>query len=290
MEQIWQWGIDVIINVQTIRSPFFDSFFSFVSFFGTMIFYMLFLPLLYWCFDKKYASRVFFLFIISSWLNTILKDLINHPRPYSLNETVKIGKTGGPGLPSGHAQQSLVVWGSVSLWLRNRLITCLAIFIILIIAFSRIYLGVHFPTDIFGGWFIASVILFVMWPLLDRVENFLSGINIIIRFVASAAVPALLSMIMTSKTSVMSMGAFSGFCAGIIIEMKYVSFLPAENFKKGLLRYLSGVLLLMLLFSMEKFIFSRAASSYPVFVFIHSWILSIWVFAGAPWFFKKLRL
>jgi len=152
MEQVWQWGIGVIHIVQEIRSPFFDIFFKFVSGFGAMFFYAVFLPLIYWCFDKKYAVRIFVVFLISSWFNSILKDLINHPRPYNLDETVKIGKTGGPGFPSGHAQQSFVVWGSLSLWIKKKAFTYTAIAVIILIAFSRIYLGVHFPTDIFGGW------------------------------------------------------------------------------------------------------------------------------------------
>ncbi len=290
MEHMWQWGIDVIISVQTIRSPFFDSFFTIISFFGTMVFYLLFLPVLYWCFDKKYAARIFFLFIISSWFNTILKDLFNHPRPYSLNETVKIGKTGGPGLPSGHAQQSFVVWGSVSLWLKNRVFSYLAVFIILIIAFSRIYLGVHFPTDIFAGWLIAAVILIVMWPLFDRIESFLPGMNALMMAAASVIIPAVLSFIMASKTSVMSMGALSGFCAGIMIERRYINFSKSSGLRNGILRYIAGGVLLLLLFSAEKFLFSKDSSFYLISVFIHSWILSIWVFAGAPWLFKKIRL
>ena len=120
MEHIWQWGIGVIIAVQKIRSPFFDAFFLFISFFGTYIFYMLLIPFIYWCYDKKRASRIIFLFLVSSWFNTVLKDLISHPRPYNLNPAVKIGDAAGNGFPSGHSQNSLVVWGTLSLMLKDK--------------------------------------------------------------------------------------------------------------------------------------------------------------------------
>jgi len=290
MEQIWQWGIDVIIVVQQIRSPFFDDFFRTLSFFGTLIFYMLFLPILYWCFDKKNAVRIFILFLISSWINSVMKDFINHPRPYNLNEAVKIGTTGGPGIPSGHAQQSLVVFGSLSLWLRNRIFTYGAVIFIFFIALSRIYLGVHFPTDILGGWFLGAALLIILWPLFDRIENFMSQVSPFIPASAAVAIPVLLSPVLASESSVMSMGAFSGFCVGIILEKKYIAFVPASGFKSGFYRYISGVFVLLTLYVSQKVLINKNTSNYLIFMFVHSWVLGIWVSAGAPWLFKKIRI
>ena len=290
MEQIWQWGIDVIIVIQKIRSPFFDYLFLFISFFGTQLFYMILLPLLYWCYDKKYASRILIIFLISGWLNTVMKYLINHPRPYSLNESVKIGTTGGPGIPSGHAQQSLVVLVSISLWLKNRIFTLASVLIILLIALSRVYLGVHFPTDVFGGWFLGALVMMVLWPLFDRVENFLCGISPLIQASSVIVLPALLSFILASKSSVLCMGALSGFTMGRILEKRFINFGSSESFKSCILRFITGVIVMMLIYSTEKFLYSRSISYYLVIVFIHSSILGLWISAGAPVLFKKYRI
>ncbi len=290
MENIWQWGIDVIHVVQQIRSPFFDLFFKTVSFTGAMIFYMIFLPFIYWCYDKKYGSRIFILILISGWFNSVLKDFINHPRPYNLDESVKIGKTGGPGIPSGHAQQSLVVWGFLAIWRRNRSFIYFSAAVILLIAFSRVYLGVHFPTDIFGGWIAGALILAVFWLSIDRVDLFLSRINPVILAVVSIIIPALFSMILASKSSVMSAGALSGFCVGIIIEKRYINFDSAAGFKSVLIRYISGAFFLILLFFSQKLLFSKSSQSYLIFVFAHSWFMFLWISAGAPWLYKKFRM
>lgn len=120
MEQIWNWGIDLIIQVQKIRTPFIDTFFIAITSLGTPEFYTLFLPGIYWCFDKKYAARIITIFFISSWTNSVLKNVFSHPRPFDLNGLVKVSHAGGPGLPSGHAQQTVALWGSLVLWLKNR--------------------------------------------------------------------------------------------------------------------------------------------------------------------------
>jgi len=289
MEHVWQWGIDVIKVVQQIRSPFFDLFFKTVSFTGAMIFYMIFLPFIYWCYDKKFGSRIFIVVLISGWFNSILKDFINHPRPYNIDESVKIGKTGGHGIPSGHAQHSLVVWGSLSIWLKSRRFFYFSA-VVLLIAFSRVYLGVHFPTDIIGGWIAGALILAVFWLSIDRVVLFLSGINPVILAALSIIIPALFSMILASKSSVMSAGALSGFCVGIIIEKRYINFGSATGFKSYLIRYLSGAFFLILLFLSQKLLFSKSSQNYLIFVFAHSWIMFLWISAGAPWLYKKFRM
>jgi len=290
MEPIWQWGIDVIIFIQQIRSSFFDVFFFSVSFFGTHVFYLMLLPFLYWCVDKKYASRIFILFLISSWSNTVMKDLIHHPRPYHLNEAVKIGRAGGYGIPSGHAQGSLVVGVSLSLWLRNRFFSYFISAAVLLIALSRLYLGVHFPTDILGGWILGTMVLLLLWPCFDRVEKFLSRMNSFVLSAASVVLPAILSLIIASKWSVMSMGALSGFLIGQIFEKKYSDFQQIKNFKAGILRYISGMVVLAFIVSAGNIISEVKFPFHFLIMFVFAWISGIWISAGAPWLFKKLGI
>lgn len=290
MEPIWQWGIDVIIFIQQIRSPFFDLFFFTVSFFGTHIFYLMLLPFLYWCIDKKYASRIFILFLVSSWSNTVMKDLIHHPRPYHLNEAVKIGMAGGYGIPSGHAQGSLVMGVSLSLWLRNRFFSYFSAAAVLLIALSRLYLGVHFPTDILGGWILGTVVLFVLWPDFDRVEKVLSRMNPFALSAVAVLLPAILSLVLASKWPVMSMGALSGFLIGQIFEKKYSDFQQIKNLKAGILRYISGMLILVLIFSAGYIISVLKVPFHFLILFMLAWISGIWISAGAPRLFKKLGI
>ena len=290
MEPIWQWGIGVIIFIQQIRSPFFDVFFFSVSFFGTHIFFLMLLPFLYWCVDKKYASRIFIIYLISSWSNTVMKDLIHHPRPYHINEAVKIGSAGGYGIPSGHAQGSLVMGMSLLLWFRNRFFTYFSAAAILLIALSRLYLGVHFPTDILGGWILGAVILFTLWPNFGRLEKFLSGMSTYALYAAAFVIPAILSLALASKWPVISMGALSGFLFGLILQKKYSYFQQIKSFKAGILRYISGMVILALIFSAGYIVSGLKVPFHFVIMFMLAWISGLWISAGAPRLFKKLGI
>src|SRR3972149_10702793 len=113
MEAIWQGGIGVIVWLQQFRGPALDTLFNFFTLLGDEEFYLLLLPLLFWSVDFAWGTRVGFIFLLSAFVNSILKDGFAHPRPYELNPAVQIGDAEGYGLPSGHAQLSPAVWGSL---------------------------------------------------------------------------------------------------------------------------------------------------------------------------------
>ncbi|NJL84356.1 MAG: phosphatase PAP2 family protein [Chloroflexaceae bacterium] len=93
-------------------------------------------------------------------LNTLLKDLFERSRPQLWERIIDVGQYS---FPSGHAMISLVVYGFISYWLIarypiwRRQIVLLAIAVIAAIGFSRLYLGVHWPTDILAGYAAGSV-------------------------------------------------------------------------------------------------------------------------------------
>ncbi len=215
------------------------------------------------------------------------KDIFNHPRPYNLDESVKIGRTGGPGLPSGHAQQSLTVWGYLSLWMKQASFTYISIIVILLIAFSRIYLGVHFPTDIAGGWIIALVVLFAGFYSADRIEQFVNRIDRRIAVVFLILLPVMLSLFYPSSSSLMSMGTFSGAAIGIVIETGAINFQPVKSLKQGLIRYCSGIIVLGIIYYTGRLLPAKNTHAGMFAVYIHSWIMGIVVSAGMPLIYKR---
>ncbi len=290
MDTILNWGVELIIIIQKIRTVFLDHFFKAVSALGTDFFYMLVLPLLYWCVEKRHALRLFYLLMFSSWLNSVSKDAMKQPRPYHLDPTVKVGHTGGPGLPSGHAQGSLVVWGFLALWVRKRWFTFFCIFIIMIIAFSRMYLGVHFPTDILGGWLLGLLLLLPFHALADRIEAKVSGLSMTWKILLGTAVPLLLITIIPSKWSVSPMAITAGFTLAILLEERYVGAAMPGGWKHIIERYLLGIAGMFLIFFASKKLIIKDSVYFLAMVFVQYYIMGLWVGLGAPWLFKILGL
>lgn len=80
----------------------------------------------------------------------------------------------GYGLPSGHAQHTLVEWGVIAAWVHRRWFSVLAVALVASIGFSRIWLGVHFPTDVLGGWLLGAVLLWIYLRYGERITTRLS--------------------------------------------------------------------------------------------------------------------
>lgn len=138
----------------------------FFSYLGTEEFFLLVMPVLYWSIDASLGIRVGVIMLLSTGLNFILKLPFTGPRPYWLSADVNpLWAESSFGLPSGHAQHAVAVWGSIAAYLRHRWAWATALFLMLMIGLSRVYLGAHFIQDVFAGWLIGALLLwlFLRW-------------------------------------------------------------------------------------------------------------------------------
>ncbi|MBA3532877.1 MAG: phosphatase PAP2 family protein, partial [Ardenticatenales bacterium] len=197
MEAWQEWGYAVIQAVQTYQTPAATLLFKALSFMGEEEFYLLFMPLLYWLADKRVALRFTILFLFSTYLNTFLKEVAAQPRPSAERVTVLLDDPGGGGIPSGHSQNAVVSWGFTAFqrpmpWFRWAMLT-----LILGISLSRIYLGVHFPHDVLGGWLVGGALLLAYVALAPSVTAWLERQTVPVQMAAGGAVTLLLAMLYT---------------------------------------------------------------------------------------------
>ena len=129
------WGIEAIQQVQTLHNPALDSFFKAVTFVGEEQFYLLLLPLIYWTLNKRLGIRLAFVFLIGVYLNNSLKNIFYTPRPGS-DQVVQLVQETGYAFPSGHTQNSTVLWGFLAAHVRRWFFWMLAAILVAAVAFS----------------------------------------------------------------------------------------------------------------------------------------------------------
>ena len=118
---------------------------------GLEEFFVLLLPTLYWCFDQMVGLRVGIALLLANSTNAFFKFLMQGPRPYWISEKVRaLSHETSFGIPSGHAQIAASVWGWLAVEVNKRWFKILSVIIIFMIGFSRLYLGVHFLSDVPG--------------------------------------------------------------------------------------------------------------------------------------------
>ena len=324
LQGIYQWGIAVIKVIQRIQSPPLTGFFKLISALGTQALYVPLILLVLWLVNEKQGLRFAILIILSAWINSFLKDLFKQPRPFNFDQSLGLAFESSYGAPSGHAQMSLIFWIPMAAWLssawaaakgtldaqrrKKLLVWTIAVLLILIIAFSRLYLGVHFPTDIFLGWIIAGIILavwFIAGPFLEkalisagpRSQNIIAALIALVMnglYPRDRTLPAL----------------FLGLCIGYVLMKKYYPFEAGGEIngkKPGLpvyiFRALTGLISLGVVYLGLRLmlpgegsllssipLWGRASPLYEISHFILYGALGLWISAGAPRIFQQMKL
>ncbi len=173
MDFFFQHGIDWIIAIQSLGG-WLELPMKFFTFLGYENFFFLVLPLIYWSVDAGLGMRVALVLAVSNNLKPIFKLLFAAPRPYWLSGQVKpFLYESSFGIPSGHAQDAVALWGIMAASVNKRWAWVLAFVIAFFVGFSRLYLGVHFVHDVIAGWLIGFVILFAFMKFWDPIAAWL---------------------------------------------------------------------------------------------------------------------
>jgi membrane-associated phospholipid phosphatase len=122
-------------------------------------------PVIYLCISRRLGGMLCLLMALNSCLVWILKCGMHLPRPYWLNAEVETaGKAYGYGMPSGHVQSAACLWLYLARAVRNRWAWAAALLLISVVAFSRVYAGLHFISDVAGGFLFGCALLSVfLW-------------------------------------------------------------------------------------------------------------------------------
>ncbi len=148
-----------------------------LSLLGNEEFFLLLLPLVYLCVDRRLGARLGALLLLCEAFNVCLKVLFALPRPYWVEARVQAwGQDASFGLPSGHAQNAAAVWPFLARGRRLRWRIAAAL-LVCGIALSRVLLGVHFVGDVLAGVLIGTAVLFAFLRLSPRVEAWFGKLN-----------------------------------------------------------------------------------------------------------------
>jgi membrane-associated phospholipid phosphatase len=224
-ESVLNWGLDMVVRVQNTAAAsglerVLDPLFRAISALGDGFFFLALLPFLFWCVDKRRAARLTILFMISTYLNFLLKDLFAIPRPFMLSDAVQAKQiVSGYAFPSGHAQIVAAIWPALALTFRRPWLSAIAIPLLILIPFSRIYLGVHYPQDAIAGMVIGLVLMVAYFRLGPRIEAWLGNQNDRARIGIFALFALIIAVTLPIPEGMALAGGVLGLCIGYVLEL-----------------------------------------------------------------------
>lgn len=302
-------GYTIVLWFQSWRTSFVSSAFMPFNYLINEVTFLLVLPLIYWCIHKNAGKRLMQTLLFSFITNVWFKAFLARPRPYQVSVPGKpavvpaLPALDSYGIPSGHTQGSVVLFGFLAREVKKPVFTFLMVLLIILTGLSRLVHGVHYPQDVLFGALLGILVIFIYPPLYRTGSRFLSNFILpaqaVLSFLLFAGLIYLYKLFITdsgSYHSYISLAAvFSFGLFGFSLESRYIRFSTKGGLITRLLRFAAGIVLtfgiyigLKLLFGL----FTAAESSFPGLALraVRYALLGLWISAGAPALFVRLGL
>ena len=235
----------------------------------------------YWLYDRDFGEFLTYSLLTAMTFNNGLKNIFKLPRPIGEEgiRTLHAETATGYSFPSGHSQISSSTAWSVAAWLKKRWIYIVSAVFSLLVAFSRMYLGVHYPKDVVVGMIIGIVFSYLCLWLYKKVRN-----RIVLYFVSSAAM-FVFFLFEPSKDYIKSCGLLLGFAVAMLIDRKLLHYETKVRFAARLLRFALGLVVAAIVYLPMKLLLPDIL----IFSFLRYFILIVAVLGIYPATFKWIK-
>ena len=236
---LFTWLMDQLRALAAIRTPILTTLMSAVTYLGEEMIFLVLGMILLWCVNKKYGYRYLGMYMIGSFLQQFLKAVFAIPRPWVLDPTFEPVESAVPAatgfsFPSGHTLNACVSVGGVALYLKKKWAFAVATILTLLVAFSRMYLGVHTLLDVGVGFLLGVIVLLFFWLAFLKNEDRPAVLNTVL-IVGAALCLGLLVYLMVSpknvdaagdgvKNAYVLVGAALGLLLGKLLDDCFVHF------------------------------------------------------------------
>ena len=165
--------MDILRFLEGLRTPALDRFFALVTHLGEETLFIVAGLVFFWCVSKKQGYYLLSVGFLGLVCNQFLKLLFRIPRPWVRDESFTIVESAraeatGYSFPSGHTQSAVGVFGSIARINRRVWVRILCIIACVLVPVSRMWLGVHTPADVGVSIVIALLLVFCLYPLVNK--------------------------------------------------------------------------------------------------------------------------
>jgi len=268
----------ILVFFQNHSSHFLDILVEGVTISGEQSVFIVVIALLFWCFSKKYGFMMSVSLLLSVTVNGVLKIIFRKPRPFEVLDFIKarrVHTATGYSFPSGHTQSGTAFYFTAASIIRSRAAWAGAILISMLIAVSRVYLGVHWPVDVIASLFLGSILAIAVSSFMSRIYNNSSQLNLFVYCLIGLVSLALIIMLVLEFTVFQGSikitdffkgsGVFLGLLCGFLLDRRYLNYSSSKgSLRIKTVRYVTGVLFLAMVLHGLKIIFPDHIISHTI--------------------------
>jgi len=254
--------MELLYWFESIRTPFLDQLMALASHLGEETFFIAAVLVVYWCVDKRQGCYLLTVGFTGTVANQWLKIACRVPRPWVRDPDFTIvesarERAAGYSFPSGHTQTAVGFFGGLARWNQQRWLRIACVLAALLVAVSRMYLGVHTPADVGVSLLLGAALVFGLYPAMRKavqsprrmIQIFVLllavGIGFIL-FVEIFPFPAgtdAANLAAAVKNAYSLTGALAGMLAAYLLDQRYVRFSTAAPWWGQLVKVAGGLAL-----------------------------------------------
>lgn len=299
--------MSVLYFIEPLRMPLLDRFFLFVTNIGDEAFILILTLIIFWCLNKKHGYFMVLVIFYGLCANMVLKIMFRIPRPWEIDKNFTIVEKAREramdySFPSGHTQNSISTLGSVAVLSTEKIISILCWIGVALVAFSRMYLGVHQPKDVLVSLLVGGLLIFIFTRIYSKIENdrkkmtITFGILVFLAMLAVVLVWMFKGHIMDSgryedsiKNAYDCLGATLGFFAGYQVEDRYIRFSVQASLKTQILKVVLGIAAILAVRTGLKMLFGWIAPGVVLLEIVRYFVIVFVGIAVVPSFFPKAK-
>ena len=198
---------------------------------------------------------------------------------------LRFGRPRGPGFPSGHTQGAVLLWGAIALHSDARAVKALCAAMIILIPYSRLYLGVHYLGDVIGGFVFGAACFALIYPAARLAERHYHAVHTLILAGLLVLLPIIVSTFIPGEYINTNMGTISGFVIGALLGEERIRFNPRNGPAATVAKIAIG---LSVVFAI-RFGLKPLLPDVPSSGFFRYWLIGFWCSFGAPYAFGRVK-
>lgn len=165
--------MDFLYLLEGIRMPVLNEFMLTVTELGGELPFLVIALIIFWCVDKHKGYYILSVGFLGTLTNQFIKLWFRIPRPWVLDPEFTILEqareaAAGYSFPSGHTQNAVGTFGALTVTMKHKWVRIFSAALVILVPFSRMYVGVHTPKDVIVAAITAVAYLVVLHPVIFR--------------------------------------------------------------------------------------------------------------------------
>ena len=281
--------MELLKSIAEIRTPFLDTLIGLVTRLGEETIGIVILCVFFWCISKKVAYVIGVSFFLSSLSVQGMKILFRIPRPWVLDPAFvpvsgAIEHATGYSFPSGHTQNATALYGSLGAMAPQKPFKIILFTIPFLVAFSRLYLGVHTLLDVVVSLAITFLLIFIAVKIFstDSIHIKREAVVASVIIIFAVVVIVIAAVLYANGTieegyiadCLKATGAGIGFAVGMFVERVYIGFsVKAKGIIWQIIKFIIGIAVVLALQEGLKYVIGTSLIANMVRYFLMiTWI------------------